>query len=98
MARPKIEQTEGIATPEELHARHDDALGRELAGRLNRKAELEAMNAHPDALAEVDGEIAAVRAAIKQHASTKPKGERRPRKAAESRAKTSSKRKPKAKR
>jgi hypothetical protein len=67
----------------------------ELAGRINRKAELEAMGAQEHVLAEVDSEIAAARAELKRYGKGQASKAtaRRPRKAAE----TSEKRGEKAK-
>ena len=39
---------------------------REVAGRMNRVAELQAMNAHPDVIAQAEGELDAARKELKR--------------------------------
>lgn len=58
--------------------RHLEDLERELAGRLVRKAELVAMNAHQDALDGIESEIEAVRANLARYGRGQKAADKRP--------------------
>lgn len=65
--------------PSDWHyEQHLEDTGRELAGRLNRVAELQAMNAHPDQIAQAEAEVAAARDELEKYGAGQKTASKRP--------------------